>query len=120
MRFEVYICHSLDSATTRIVLLTDSWKDVCYHTKDNPLFPAEQFIILDNQTPYPLNYTELGFNTPPSETDCYSLVYNCKTVKYKTLSVPEKNFVQFYNFAMELALSETTRFFRSQEQEKST
>ena len=113
MRFEVYVCHGLeDNDTMRIVLLTDNWKDVCYHITCMGLSPNEQHIVLDNQTPSPLNYKKLGFINPPCETDCYPLVYSCKTAKHKTLSLLQENFVPFYNCAIELALYETLVFFQ--------
>jgi len=114
LQFELYVrnkqidkCH-----TFRLVMLTNRPEDVYEHIKREPLSSDKCYVILDNSIPYPLNYDELGYDTPPCEADCYTLVYNCKVAKHKILSLPKENFVPFYNSAMELALYETLVFFQ--------
>lgn len=46
-----------------------------------PLDSSENYLILDNDSPNPVNYKQLNFSSPPTESEHYKKIYECKLAK---------------------------------------
>lgn len=42
---------------------------------------GENYIIVNNDSPYPVNYRQLNLSSPPTENEHYKIIYECKLAK---------------------------------------
>lgn len=64
-----------------------------------------KYIIIDNDTPNPVNYMQLGFDAPPSENEHYAIIYECKLAKEYYRQIKEEYYDCYRNYEITQLLS---------------
>ncbi len=107
MRYELYkqINHSSDSIVFYII---ESSQLSCLlnYIENISLNSAENYIIVDNDSPNPVNYRQLNLSSPPIETEHYKIIYECKLAKESYRQIKEDDYDDCYlNFEIAKLLS---------------
>lgn len=108
MRYELYkqITHNGDSVVF-YVIESNHLQSILTYIEDFSLNHTVKYLIIDNETSNPINYKQLGFNSPPTEKEHYRTIYECKLAKeyYHQIieSEDNNNFSLNYEFAKSLS-----------------
>lgn len=107
MRYELYkqINHNTGSI---IFYITESNRlSVLLNYIENvPLDSVENYMIIDNDSPNPVNYRQLNLSSPPIENEHYQIIYECKLAKEYYRQIKENDYDDCYlNFEIASLLS---------------
>ena len=60
---------------------SDDINSIFLFMENNPLPKKSKYIIIDNNTPNPINHFQLGLQEPPTAEKHYQIIYECKISK---------------------------------------
>ena len=82
MRYELYTkVTANDQYAYLYVTASDFFETILIYLEDFPVEKHSKYIIIDNDTPNPVNYYQLGLENPPSLEEHQQIVYECKIAK---------------------------------------
>lgn len=97
MRYELYkqINHNDDSI---IFYITESNRlsILLNYIENVTLDSAENYMIIDNDSPNPVNHRQLNLSYPPSESEHYRIIYECKLAKEYYRQIKENDYDDCY------------------------
>ena len=97
MRYELYkqINHNSDSI---IFYITESNRlsFLLSYIENAPLDSTENYMIIDNDSPNPVNYRQLKLSSPPVENEHYQIIYECKLAKEYYRQIKEDDYDDCY------------------------
>lgn len=97
MRYELYkqINHNSDSI---IFYITESNRlsFLLSYIENAPLDSTENYMIIDNDSPNPVNYRQLNLSSPPAENEHYQIIYECKLAKEYYRQIKEDDYDDCY------------------------
>lgn len=88
MRYELYSClRDSDAPYDAIIyiLSSNSIDLIREHIEHKARRKDEFYIIVDNQTPFPVDHAMLGLRQPPTNDELYMIIENCKQAKMREL-----------------------------------
>lgn len=82
------------------IVESNSLEIILTYMENFPQDRYSKYVIIDNNTPYPVNYFQLGLNQPPSPKQHYNIIYECKLAieYYNRIKVEEYYDDNFLNY----------------------
>lgn len=82
MRYELYTkVNAYDQYAYLYNISSNNMSIIINFMKLYPLSKYSKYIIIDNNTPNPVNHYQLGLENPPSLEEHYQIIYECKLAK---------------------------------------
>lgn len=99
MRYELYQKFLEDNSSYPYLYVTSSdyWGIILNYLEDFPVCKYSKYVIIDNETPNPVNYFQLGLESLPSTEEHYNIIHECKIAKeyYNHIKFDENNEIVF-------------------------
>lgn len=77
-------------------LETNNLKAISVYMEQNALDSNSKYIIINNKPSNPIDYSKLGFIRPPTESEHYDIVFECKLAKEYYYQLKEDDFDDCY------------------------
>lgn len=77
-------------------LETNNLKAISIYMEQNELDSNSKYIIINNHPSNPINYLQLGFIYPPTKSEHYDIVFECKLAKEYYRQLKEDDFDDCY------------------------
>lgn len=71
-------------------------KTLLTYIESFPLNSNENYLIIDNDSPNPINYKQLNLSSPPTENEHYKIIYECKLAKEHFRQMKEDDYDDCY------------------------
>lgn len=101
---------------------SDNINNIFLFMENNPSPKKSKYIIIDNNTPNPVNYFQLGLKEAPSTENHYEIIYDCKISKvcYEHITsqnTNDENYIDdwdnIFNTIFKTAKNETDLYFKN-------
>jgi hypothetical protein len=87
-------------------LETNNLNAILLYMEQNVLDYKSKYIIVNNNPSYPINYLQLGFINPPTKSEHYNIIFECKLAKEYYRQIKESDFDDCYlNYEISKKLS---------------
>ena len=97
MRYELYKQISWeDDSIIFYVVECHNLKTLLTYIENYPLNSNENYLIIDNDSPNPINYKQLNLSSPPTENEHYKIIYECKLAKEHFRQMKEDDYDDCY------------------------
>ena len=88
-------------------LESNNLRAISIYMEQNKLDNKSKYIILNNKPSTPINYLQLGFIHPPTESEHYDVIFECKLAKEYYYQIKEDDFDECYlNYEITKRLSD--------------
>ena len=97
MRYELYkqIKYNSDSIIFYITE-SDRLNFLLSYIENVPLDTSENYMVVDNDSPNPVNYRQLNLSSPPDENEHYQIIHECKLAKEYYRQIKEDDYDDCY------------------------
>ena len=97
MRYELYKqSHWKDNSIIFYVIESNRLEPLLAYIENFPLDNTEKYLILDNDSPYPINYRQLQLSSPPTENEHYQIIYECKLAREHYRQIKDEDYDDCY------------------------
>lgn len=97
MRYELYKKATWKNDSIVFYVMESNRLEILLTYMENfPSDSKEHYLIVDNDSPYPVNYLQLKLTSPPTENEHYQIIYECKLAKEYYRQIKKDNYDDFY------------------------
>lgn len=97
MRYELYKQIKIkDDSIIFYIIENNQLQILLKYIEYFPLDKGENYLIVDNDSPNPINYQQLKLSSPPTESEHYQIIYNCKLAKEYYRQIKEDEYDDCY------------------------